>query len=79
MNPLKKILTELMQIGVTRSNTFINLIPVFVAVVSYLILKEELGAQIIIGIVIVVAGLFLVQIKRKPGIKKDAVIEVHQK
>lgn len=67
------------QIGVTRSNTFINLIPVFVAVISYLILKEELGAQKIIGILIVVAGLFLAQIKRKPGIKKDAVIEVHRK
>ncbi len=67
------------KIGVTRSNTFINLIPVFVAVFSYLILKEELGLQKIIGIVIVVAGLFLAQLSRKPGNRKDEVIEIHRK
>lgn len=53
------------QIGVNRSNTFINLIPVFVAILSFFILKEELGLQKIIGIVVVVAGLFLAQLKRK--------------
>ena len=52
-------------IGVNRSNSFINLIPVFVAILSFFILKEELGTQKIIGIVVVVAGLFLAQIKRK--------------
>ena len=52
------------QLGVTRSNTFINLIPVFVAVLSFFILKDNLGFQQIIGIIIVVAGLFLAQIKR---------------
>lgn len=53
------------QLGVNRSNTFINLIPVFVAILSFFILKESLEFQQIIGIVIVVAGLFLAQIKRK--------------
>ena len=52
------------QLGVTRSNTFINLIPVFVAVLSFFILNDQLGLQQIIGIIIVVAGLFLAQIKR---------------
>ncbi len=65
------------QIGVTRSNTFINLIPVFVAVFSFLILKEELGFQKIIGIVIVVAGLFLAQLRRKPGNGKQGAVEIH--
>lgn len=52
-------------IGVTRSNTFINLIPVFVAILSFFILNDKLGFQQIIGIIIVVAGLFLAQIKRR--------------
>jgi len=53
------------QLGVTRSNTFINLIPVFVAILSFFILKDKLGIQQIFGIIVVVAGLFLAQIKRR--------------
>jgi len=67
------------QIGVNRSNTFINLIPVFVAIFSFLILKEELGLQKIIGITIVVAGLFLAQVKRNPRKSIEEVVEVHRK
>ncbi len=67
------------QIGITRSNTFINLIPVFVAILSYFILKEELGFQKIIGIIIVVAGLFLAQIRSKPQNGKQENIEIHRK
>lgn len=53
------------RLGVNRSNTFINLIPVFVAILSFFILKDNLGLQQIIGIIIVVTGLFLAQIKRR--------------
>ena len=67
------------QIGITRSNTFINLIPVFVAVLSFFILKEELGTRKIIGIVIVVTGLFLAQIKKRSKPGKKEVIEIHRK
>jgi drug/metabolite transporter (DMT)-like permease len=52
-------------LGVNRSNTFINLIPVFVAILSFFILKDELGFQQFIGIVVVVAGLFLAQLRRR--------------
>ena len=65
------------QIGVNRSNMFINLIPVFVAILSFFILKDELGIQKITGIIIVVAGLFLAQIKRKTKVEK--AVEVHRK
>lgn len=65
------------QIGVTRSNTFINLIPVFVAVLSFFILNDELGFQKIVGIIVVVAGLFLAQLKRKNGSKKRKAFEIH--
>ena len=65
------------QIGVNRSNTFINLIPVFVAILSYFILKESLGTQQIVGIFVVVIGLFLAQIKRKRKEVTQEMIEVH--
>jgi drug/metabolite transporter (DMT)-like permease len=65
------------QIGVNRSNTFINLIPVFVAILSYFILKETLGTQQIVGILIVVVGLFLAQIRRKRKEVKQEMIEIH--
>ena len=66
-------------IGVNRSNTFINLIPVFVAIFSFLILKEELGFQKIAGIIVVVTGLFLAQIKGKSKRTVDETVEVHRK
>ncbi|WP_340113384.1 DMT family transporter [Maribellus mangrovi] len=52
-------------LGVNLSNTFINLIPVFVAILSFFILKDNLGIQQIVGIVIVVSGLFLAQIRQR--------------
>ena len=64
------------QLGVNRSNTFINLIPVFVAVLSFFILKENLGFQQLVGIVIVVSGLFLAQIKRKKKSSEFETIEI---
>ena len=65
------------QIGVNRSNSFINLIPVFVAILSFFILKEELGGQKIMGIMVVVAGLFLAQLKRKRKNVKQKIFEIH--
>lgn len=65
------------QLGVNRSNTFINLIPVFVAVLSFFILNEELGIQKIIGIFVVVSGLFLAQSRRRKNLKRQKAIEVH--
>lgn len=53
------------KIGVNRSNTFVNIIPVFVAVLSFFVLNEELGFQKIIGIIVVIAGLFLAQTRRR--------------
>ena len=64
------------QLGVNRSNTFINLIPVFVAILSFFILKDELGFQQIVGIVVVVAGLFLAQIRRKRRRSHEEILEV---
>jgi drug/metabolite transporter (DMT)-like permease len=65
------------QIGVNRSNSFINLIPVFVAILSFFILKEELDGQKILGIFVVVAGLFLAQIKRRRKEIRQEAYEIH--
>ncbi len=64
------------QLGVNRSNTFINLIPVFVAILSFFILNDRLGFQQIVGIFVVVAGLFLSQIKRKKRKTNHEVLEL---
>ena len=63
-------------LGVNRSNTFINLIPVFVAILSFFILNENLGMQQVLGIVVVVAGLFLAQIRRKKKSDEFEALEV---
>ncbi|QIA09753.1 DMT family transporter [Draconibacterium halophilum] len=67
------------QLGVTRSNTFTNLIPVFVAILAFFILKDELGLQKIVGIIVVVSGLFLSQIKKKDTNGRLKAVEVHRK
>ncbi len=63
-------------LGVNRSNTFINLIPVFVAILSFFILDEELGMQKLVGIVVVVGGLFLAQLRRRKRKSRDEELEV---
>ena len=65
------------RIGITRSNSFINLIPVFVAVLSFFILNDELNVQKIIGILVVVLGLFMAQIKPRKRSPKQKGFEVH--
>lgn len=53
------------QLGVNRSNTFVNLIPVFVAILSFFVLKEGMDFQKVVGIGIVITGLFLAQSRRR--------------
>lgn len=54
-------------IGVSRANVFANLIPVFTGIFSYFVIGEELNTQKIMGIILVVAGLFFSQIKKYSG------------
>jgi drug/metabolite transporter (DMT)-like permease len=53
------------RIGMARTNGFVNLIPVFTAVLSYIILKESFGTLKIVGIAVVVAGLVFSQYSYK--------------
>jgi drug/metabolite transporter (DMT)-like permease len=52
-------------LGVNRTNIYINLIPVFVAVLAFFILGDRLSLQNMIGIGVTIAGLFLSQIKKR--------------
>jgi drug/metabolite transporter (DMT)-like permease len=63
------------QLGVNRSNTFVNLIPVFVAILSFFVLNETMDIQKITGIFVVIAGLFLAQSGRRQP-PKQKIIEV---
>lgn len=49
------------QVGVTRTNVFVNLIPVFTAIFSWIILDEILTVGKWLGISVVVLGLFVSQ------------------
>lgn len=52
-------------LGVNRTNIFTNLIPVFVAILAYIILGDRLSFQNIIGIAVTIAGLFLAQLRKR--------------
>ncbi|MBP1676385.1 MAG: protein of unknown function transrane [Bacteroidetes bacterium] len=49
-------------IGVTKTNVFVNLIPVFTAIFAWLFLGETITVTKMVGIMIVVAGLFVSQL-----------------
>ena len=51
------------KLGASRANVYSNLIPVFTAIFSYLLAIEALTVNKIVGIVVVVAGLILSQLK----------------
>ena len=61
--------------GITKANVFSNCIPVFTALFSFIILGENLTIQNIIGMAIVITGLFLSQMNgRKKSIDEALVL-----
>ncbi|MCF8332374.1 MAG: DMT family transporter [Bacteroidales bacterium] len=50
-------------LGITRTNIFTNLIPIITAVVSFFLLDEQFNASKIIGMAVVIGGVFMAQIK----------------
>ncbi len=51
-------------LGISRTNAFTNLIPVFTAFFSWIIIGEEFGAAKLSGMMIVISGVALTQYKR---------------
>jgi len=56
---------SIQKIGMARTNVFINLIPVFTALLAFLVLHEKFGFLKITGIVVVIAGLVFSQYNYK--------------
>ncbi|MCF7793935.1 MAG: DMT family transporter [Candidatus Cloacimonetes bacterium] len=50
------------RIGLINTNIFANLIPVFTAVIAYIVLNDPLPLLKVLGILIVICGLFISQI-----------------
>jgi len=57
------------KIGLGKANAFTNLIPVITAIIAYFVLNETLNMNKITGILLVIGGLFLSQIKAS-GLKR---------
>ncbi len=53
------------EIGVSKTNLFTNLIPVFTAIFSFFILKEHFELRKIIGMLVVIIGVLLSQLNRQ--------------
>ena len=51
----------LQKVGLARSNTFTNLIPIVTAIAAYFIIDEKFTFYKILGTLVVIAGVFLVQ------------------
>lgn len=49
-------------LGITKSNMFVNAVPVFTALFAWMILGDALTVQKVVGIVIVITGLFSAQL-----------------
>jgi drug/metabolite transporter (DMT)-like permease len=67
---------SLRTIGINKSNVFINIIPVFVAIFAYFILGDQLVVHQMVGIAVVISGLFLAQINWKS--KRDELDSIYQ-
>jgi len=52
-------------LGINRSNVYINLIPVYTAILAFFVLGDKLSGQNLAGIIVVIGGLFLAQIRRR--------------
>ena len=55
----------LKHMSITKVNVFTNVIPIFTIIIAYLYLDEEIGTKKIIGICIVITGVFISQLKYK--------------
>lgn len=57
------------KIGITKANVFVNMIPVFTALLAWWILGEVITLQMMIGILLVIGGVFVSQLKlRRRGL-----------
>ncbi len=60
--------------GITRANVFTNCIPILTAIFSFFILDDKLTIQNIIGMLVVIAGLFMSQMNGRQKKIDDGLI-----
>lgn len=53
------------ELGIGKTNVFTNIIPIITAVSAYFILDENFSERKVIGMVVVIAGIFLAQFRRR--------------
>ncbi|MEI7594525.1 MAG: DMT family transporter [Bacteroidota bacterium] len=53
------------EIGMAKANVFTNIIPIFTAIFSYFIVNEQFTVKKVLGITVILIGLFLAQMKSK--------------
>ncbi len=63
---------SIQKIGMARTNVFVNLIPVFTAILSYFILAEKFNGLKLSGIMVVIGGLVFSQYNRQIRLKRRA-------
>jgi drug/metabolite transporter (DMT)-like permease len=63
------------RLGINSVNIFINTIPVFVAIFAWYILDEPLTLRKLVGIVVVITGLLVAQVKLRKSTEKILVIQ----
>ena len=62
------------KMGITKANVFSNCIPIFTALFSFLLLSDRLTVQNIIGMSIVIAGIFMSQMNGHKKIIDEASV-----
>ncbi len=60
--------------GVTRANVFTNFIPMFTAIFSFFILGDKFSFQNVLGMIIVIAGIYMAQVNGRRKKADDALI-----
>ncbi|HUW92708.1 MAG TPA: DMT family transporter [Bacteroidales bacterium] len=58
-------------IGISRANIFSNLIPLFTAIIAFFLVGERITLRNIIGMAVVIAGLFLSQTGKRVSIAAE--------
>lgn len=67
------IVKPIKELGISKTNVFTNLIPVFTAVISYFALNEHFDTKKILGMTIVLLGIVLSQMK---GLFKKKTLQI---
>jgi drug/metabolite transporter (DMT)-like permease len=62
------------KMGITKANVFTNVIPLFTALFSFLLIGERLTIQNITGMMIVIAGIVMSQLNGRKKITDEALI-----